>query len=181
MEGLKPWARIELQRQRVIDLRSAMTAAKRLADFNLETRKDRQLTSSHAQNKPSGARSFRNDFSRGGGEQKPHAQNTSQGGSGRNKLRQGAQQRSSGCFLCDGPHRFRDCPKKQLLNALATYTDKMSPSKNVEPQASAGGEKDSEEDEDNLGAISNGVVHCPRWRQRELCHPLRERLPQLLL
>ncbi|GAV83323.1 gag-asp_proteas domain-containing protein [Cephalotus follicularis] len=25
---------------------------------------------------------------------------------------------SSGCFLCDGPHRARDCPRKEKLNAL---------------------------------------------------------------
>ncbi|KAL0391476.1 UNVERIFIED_CONTAM: hypothetical protein Slati_4532700 [Sesamum latifolium] len=55
---------------------------------------------------------------------------------------------------CDGPHRYRDCPKKQLLNALAIFTDKASPAKSVEPQASASGGNDSEEDEDNLGAIS---------------------------
>ncbi|KAL0422585.1 UNVERIFIED_CONTAM: Transposon Tf2-11 polyprotein [Sesamum latifolium] len=37
MEGLKPWARLELQRQRVTDLGSAMAAAERLTDFALET------------------------------------------------------------------------------------------------------------------------------------------------
>ncbi|KAL0331208.1 UNVERIFIED_CONTAM: hypothetical protein Sangu_1666300 [Sesamum angustifolium] len=42
MEGLKPWARLELQRQRVTDLGSAMAAAERLTDFNPENRKDRQ-------------------------------------------------------------------------------------------------------------------------------------------
>ncbi|KAL0381910.1 UNVERIFIED_CONTAM: hypothetical protein Slati_4563200 [Sesamum latifolium] len=126
MEGLKPWARLELQRQRVTDLGSAMAAAERLTDFALETRKDRQTTSSPGS-------SVRN---------KPQ------------ENRQGAPQKSSGCFLCDGPHRYRDCPKKQLLNALATFTDKASPAKPVEPQASASGVNDSEEDEDNLGAIS---------------------------
>ncbi|KAL2225103.1 UNVERIFIED_CONTAM: hypothetical protein Sindi_2979900, partial [Sesamum indicum] len=44
MEGLKQWARNELQRQRVTDLSSAIIAAERLADFNQETRKDRQAT-----------------------------------------------------------------------------------------------------------------------------------------
>ncbi|KAL0409134.1 UNVERIFIED_CONTAM: hypothetical protein Sradi_1847800 [Sesamum radiatum] len=156
MEGLKPWARIELQRQRVTDLGSAMTAAERLTDFALETRRDRQTTPSPAQNKAGGAKSFRSNSNRGGGDRKPHAQTGSQGSSNRNKPqenRQGAPQRSSGCFLCDGPHRYRDCPKKQLLNALATFTDKASPAKPVEPQAPASGENDPDEDEDNLGAI----------------------------
>ncbi|KAL0319688.1 UNVERIFIED_CONTAM: hypothetical protein Sradi_5230300 [Sesamum radiatum] len=157
MEGLKPWARIELQRQRVTDLGSAMTAAERLTDFASETRRDRQTTPSPAQNKAGGAKSFRSNSNRGGGDRKPHAQTGSQGSSNRNKPqenRQGAPQRSSGCFLCDGPHRYRDCPKKQLLNALAIFTDKASPAKPVEPQVPASGENDPDEDEDNLGAIS---------------------------
>ncbi|KAL0293827.1 UNVERIFIED_CONTAM: Retrovirus-related Pol polyprotein from transposon [Sesamum radiatum] len=130
MEGLKPWARLELQRQRT--------------------------TPSPAQNKAGGAKSFRSNSNRGGGDRKPHAQTGSQANSNNNKPqenRQGAPQRSSGCFLCDGPHRYRDCPKKQLLNALATYTNKVSPAKPVEPQAPASGENDPDEDEENLGAI----------------------------
>ncbi|KAL0439547.1 UNVERIFIED_CONTAM: hypothetical protein Slati_2437700 [Sesamum latifolium] len=157
MEGLKPWARLELQRQRVTDLGSAMAAAEHLIDFASKTRKDRQTTSSPAQNKTGGAKSFRSNSNRGGGDRKPYAQTGSQGSSVRNKAqenRQGAPQKSSGCFLCNGPHRYRDCPKKQLLNALATFTDKASPAKLVEPQAYASGGSDSEEDEDNLGAIS---------------------------
>ncbi|KAL0404245.1 UNVERIFIED_CONTAM: hypothetical protein Sradi_2065300 [Sesamum radiatum] len=157
MEGLKPWARLELQCQWVTDLGSAMTAAERLTYFALETRRDRQTTPSPAQNIGGGAKPFRSNSNRGGGDRKPHTQTGSQGSSNRNKPqenRQGAPQRSSGCFLCDDPHRYRDCPKKQLLNALATFTDKVSPAKPVEPQAPTSGENDPEEDEDNLGAIS---------------------------
>ncbi|KAL0395099.1 UNVERIFIED_CONTAM: hypothetical protein Slati_4476100 [Sesamum latifolium] len=87
MEGLKPWARLELQRQRVTDLGLAMAAAERLTDFASETRKDRQTTS-----------------------------------------RQFSQEQAPG--------------------------EQASPAKPVEPQASASGGNDSEEDEDNLGAIS---------------------------
>ncbi|KAL0381353.1 UNVERIFIED_CONTAM: hypothetical protein Sangu_0199600 [Sesamum angustifolium] len=115
MEGLKPWARLELQRQRVINLGLAMAAAKRLTDFNLENQRDRQTTPSPTQNKPSGARSFRSNSNRGGGDRKPHAQSNSQRSFNRNKPqdnKQGAPQKSSGCFLCDGSHRYRDCPKK---------------------------------------------------------------------
>ncbi|KAL0416330.1 UNVERIFIED_CONTAM: hypothetical protein Slati_3464900 [Sesamum latifolium] len=127
MEGLKPWARVELQCQRVTDLGSAMTAAEHLTDFASETRRDRQTTPNPVQNKAGGAKSFRSNSNRGGVDRKPHAQTGSQGSSSRNKPqenRQGAPQRSTGCFLCDGLHRYRDCPKKQLLNALVTFTDK---------------------------------------------------------
>ncbi|KAL2243377.1 UNVERIFIED_CONTAM: hypothetical protein Sindi_0455700 [Sesamum indicum] len=158
MEGLKQWARNELQRQRVTDLSSAIIAAERLADFNQETRKDRQATSGPAQNKSNGMKSFRNIFNRGGGDQKPHAQNGSQSGSDRNRPqenRQGAPERRRGCFFCDGPHGYRDCPKRRVLNALATtFADNASSSRSVEPQAEAGGENGMEEDEDNFGAVS---------------------------
>ncbi|KAL0291758.1 UNVERIFIED_CONTAM: hypothetical protein Sradi_7014400 [Sesamum radiatum] len=138
MEGLKPWVRLELQRQRVTDLGSTMTAAERLTDFASQTRRDRQTTPSPTQNKAGGAKSFRSNSNRGGGDRKPHAQIGSEGSSNKNKPqenREGAPQRSSGCFLCDGPHRYRDCPKKQLLNALATFTDKVAAKKTVPPRA----------------------------------------------
>ncbi|KAL2224126.1 UNVERIFIED_CONTAM: Retrovirus-related Pol polyprotein from transposon, partial [Sesamum indicum] len=132
MEGLKPWARLELQRQRVTDLGSAMAAAERLTDFNPEGRRDRQTTPGPVQNKPGGAKSFKSNSNRGGGDRKAPRSEPQE-------TKQGAPQKNSGCFLCDGPHRYRDCPKKQLLNALATFTDKASPAKTMEPQASASG------------------------------------------
>ncbi|KAL2248381.1 UNVERIFIED_CONTAM: hypothetical protein Sindi_2690400 [Sesamum indicum] len=137
---------------------------------------------SPAQNKPGGARSFRSNSNRGGGD-KPHAQSSSRGSSGRNKPhenRQGAPQRSNGCLLCNGPHRFSDCPKKQLLNALAAFTDKASPSKSMEPQASAGGENDSEEDENNLGAISQWCSTLSMVAAKRVVPPLaRKTTPAL--
>ncbi|KAL0378358.1 UNVERIFIED_CONTAM: hypothetical protein Sradi_3141300 [Sesamum radiatum] len=126
MKDLKLWARLKLQRQQVTDLESAMAVAERLTDFASETRKDRQTTSSPVQNKTSGVKSFRSNSNRGGGDRKPYPQTNS----------------------------YRDCPKKQLLNALAIFSDKASPAKPVEPQASTSGGNDSEEDEDNLDAIS---------------------------
>ncbi|KAL2253280.1 UNVERIFIED_CONTAM: hypothetical protein Sindi_0122700 [Sesamum indicum] len=91
MEGLKQWARNELQRQRVTDLSSAIIAAERLADFNLETQKDRQATPSPERSKWNGMKSFRNNFNRGGGDQRPYSQNGSQGGSNRNKPQENKQ------------------------------------------------------------------------------------------
>ncbi|KAL0319928.1 UNVERIFIED_CONTAM: hypothetical protein Sradi_5254300 [Sesamum radiatum] len=81
MEGLKSWARLVLQRQRVTDLGSAMAAAERLTDFASEARKYRQTTSNLVQNKTGGVKSFRSNFNRGGEDRKPHAQTNSQGSS----------------------------------------------------------------------------------------------------
>ena len=27
-------------------------------------------------------------------------------------------QKNMGCFICDGPHRVNDCPKREMLNAI---------------------------------------------------------------
>ncbi|KAL2248454.1 UNVERIFIED_CONTAM: hypothetical protein Sindi_2697700 [Sesamum indicum] len=179
MEGLKKWARNELQRQRVTDLSSAIIAAERLADFNLETQKDRQATPSPERSKWNGMRSFRNNFNRGGGDQRPHSQNGSQGSSDRNKPqenRQRAPERRRGCLICDGPHMYRDCPKRQVLNALATtFTDKVSSSKSVEPQAEAGGENDTEEDEDNLGVVNQWCNTFSTVAAKRVAPPLAKR------
>ena len=32
--------------------------------------------------------------------------------------------RMVGCFICNGPHRARDCPKRKKLSALVTVDDK---------------------------------------------------------
>ncbi|GKF21193.1 putative retrotransposon gag domain, aspartic peptidase domain protein, partial [Tanacetum coccineum] len=31
--------------------------------------------------------------------------------------------KSGGCFICDGPHRAQDCPKKASLNGLSAHDD----------------------------------------------------------
>ncbi|KAL0411992.1 UNVERIFIED_CONTAM: hypothetical protein Slati_3788900 [Sesamum latifolium] len=55
-----------------------MTAAERLTDFASETQRDRQTTPSPVQNKAGGAKLFRSNSNRGGGDRKPHAQSGSQ-------------------------------------------------------------------------------------------------------
>ncbi|KAL0457789.1 UNVERIFIED_CONTAM: RNA-directed DNA polymerase [Sesamum latifolium] len=165
MEGLKPWARLELQRQRT--------------------------TSSPAQNKTGGAKSFRSNSNRGGGDRNPTLRLVHRNKPQEN--RQGAPQKSSGCFLCDGPHRYRDCPKKQLLNALATFTDKASPRSRWSHKHLRVAGMIRREDEDNLGAISqwcNTLSHQvaakktvpPRagvrahsWRREEVVERIRGR------
>ncbi|KAL0463296.1 UNVERIFIED_CONTAM: Retrovirus-related Pol polyprotein from transposon [Sesamum latifolium] len=129
MEGLKLWVRLELQRQRVTDLGTAMTAAERLTDFASETRKERPTMPNPVQNKAGGAKSFRSNSNRGGGDRKPYAQT----------VRRAVQAGTS-------PRRIDRGRRRGVLDALSA--------KPVEPQASASGGNDPEEDEDNLGAIS---------------------------
>ncbi|KAL2252363.1 UNVERIFIED_CONTAM: hypothetical protein Sindi_0031000 [Sesamum indicum] len=101
------------------------------------------------------------------------------GGSDRNRPqenRQGAPERRRGCLICDGPHMYRDCPKRQVFNALATtFTDKASSSKSVEPQAEAGGENDTEEYEDNLGAVNQWCNTFSTVAAKRVAPPLAKR------
>ncbi|KAK4394455.1 hypothetical protein Sango_1599800 [Sesamum angolense] len=138
---------------RVLGQKSNYSVSPKLRNYVV----DLEVTPSPTQNKPGEARSFRSNSNRGGRDRKPRAQNSSHGSLSINKPqenKQGTLQKSSGCFLCNGLHRYRDCPKKQLLNALATFTDKATLVKPVEPRPTASGENDSKENEGNLGSIS---------------------------
>ncbi|GAV57425.1 hypothetical protein CFOL_v3_00962 [Cephalotus follicularis] len=111
MCGLRPWAQVELRRLCVKDLPSAMAAADSLVDYKL--------------NKTSDAESSNNTKSNGKGKKKfagkvdykkkqsftKEKQTKYEGQGSKSKF-------SSGCFLCDGTHRARDCPRKEKLNAL---------------------------------------------------------------
>ncbi|KAL0421113.1 UNVERIFIED_CONTAM: hypothetical protein Slati_3134200 [Sesamum latifolium] len=128
MEGLKPWARVELQRQRVIDLGIRRVGRSRSGVTPTEVGETESPTLSLVRRAvQAGTSPRRTDRGR----------------------RRGVLDVSYAIA-----RRYRDCPKKQLLNALVTFTDKASPAKPVEPQASTSGTNDPEEDEDNLGAIS---------------------------
>ncbi|KAG8367929.1 hypothetical protein BUALT_Bualt16G0123800 [Buddleja alternifolia] len=113
---------------RPTDLSTAMGAAERIMDYSSETKKDKPTSVNSTQSRVGGARPFRPGLGRGGGDRQSPiqgSQGNSQGsynkGSGQDN-RQATSQRSTGCFLCDGPHRYRDCPKKQLLNAISNLT-----------------------------------------------------------
>ncbi|PIN12320.1 hypothetical protein CDL12_15071 [Handroanthus impetiginosus] len=144
MEVLKPWARTELQRQRVADVSTAMGAAERLLDYNPEAQHE-------SQPKGGGMRTFKPNPSKGGGERQSYTQGSSQASSNKGRPyenKQGSSQKSSGgCFLYDGPHRIKDCLKKQLLNALACFTKGESISKQTESQSDARSEQSDEEEE----------------------------------
>ena len=78
LEGLKPWARQELQRQRVQDLASAQAAAERLTDYSFEETNNRRSQTSSGAN---GNRTARPGQSRSGGAE---SRFSSPGGRGNN-------------------------------------------------------------------------------------------------
>ncbi|KAK3028527.1 hypothetical protein RJ639_038595 [Escallonia herrerae] len=88
MEGLKPWARTELNRRRVNNLNEAIIAAESLSDYNSEPQRPPQ------RGNPSRAKP---DASTSGEVKKPPFR---------------------GCFLCQGQHVIANCPQRQMMNAF---------------------------------------------------------------
>ena len=113
LSGLQPWAQLELRRQKISDLSSAIAAADGLADFRAE--------SSEGAAGVSGVSSRPRDMGemkrkkRFGGEEPRQA-----AGVGRSDVKAKGKGTNSNlrCFICEGNHFARECPKREKLNAI---------------------------------------------------------------
>ncbi|WKA11995.1 hypothetical protein VitviT2T_029436 [Vitis vinifera] len=112
MDNLQGWAKQELRRRGVQDLATAMAIAESLADYKRgDSSKIESLEDSHAM---------------GGGDEVPRDHNAPKKGSGKtSNVREGRDKAERKeftpkikCFLCDGPHWARDCPKRKALSAM---------------------------------------------------------------
>ncbi|RVW60583.1 hypothetical protein CK203_064970 [Vitis vinifera] len=112
MDNLQGWAEQELRRRGVQDLATAMAIAESLADYKRgDSSKIESLEDSHAM---------------GGGDEVPRDHNAPKNGSGKTpNVREGRGKAEKKeftpkikCFLCDGPHWARDCPKRKALSAM---------------------------------------------------------------
>ncbi|RWR95040.1 gag-asp_proteas domain-containing protein [Cinnamomum micranthum f. kanehirae] len=114
MSGLQGWAQAELRRQGVKDLPSAMAAAEALMDFKAAKAENNDVGKPKNNNK---------------GGSKKGKKKSGDSGSKEKQLQNGNQQgkptkADSGCFICKGPHRARDYPKKEKLNALVAEEER---------------------------------------------------------
>ena len=113
MSGLQGWAQTELRRQGAQDLSSAMAAADCLLDYKVNpsptpTQKGKgQKPESHRKSEKKTSKSGGNGWKKPDGKAKVGER----GASSQTKP-------SGGCCICDGPHRARDCPKKEKLSAI---------------------------------------------------------------
>ncbi|KAJ9680701.1 hypothetical protein PVL29_019883 [Vitis rotundifolia] len=112
MDNLQGWAEQELRRRGVQDLATAMAVAESLTDYKRgDSSEVESLEDSHAM---------------GGGDEVPRDHNAPKKGSGKTpSVREGrgkAERKEFTpkikCFLCDGPHWARDCPKRKALSAM---------------------------------------------------------------
>nr|GEW24303.1 putative retrotransposon Gag domain, aspartic peptidase domain protein [Tanacetum cinerariifolium] len=111
LDGLQGWAKTELERRGVQDLATAIAHAEALIDFS--SRRD--------SSKP---RDRKVNHEKGGGNKnaQPKVDHTRKPSTGKDRSIK-MNYKSGGCFICDGPHRARDCPKKTSLNGMSAHDD----------------------------------------------------------
>jgi len=119
MSGLQTWAQAELRQQNVKDLSFTIATADSLIDFKSTTREGYTSASFKSKGRNKEERT-RKKF--GGGASKAAAVDK-----GKAKF-MGAQGKGTKsnftCFICDGPHFAKECPKREKLNAIwAGYSD----------------------------------------------------------
>ena len=100
--GLQPWAQAELRRQNVKELPTAIAVADSLVDYKIE---------------PSSSKGDKKKEGDGKQGRKKNGESSKQRGS---DVPQGRGNSNSGCFLCNGDHKIRNCPKRNRLTALVT-------------------------------------------------------------
>ncbi|GJZ49134.1 putative nucleotidyltransferase, ribonuclease H [Tanacetum coccineum] len=111
LDGLQGWAKTELERRGVQDLSTAIAQAEALIDFS--TRRDSSKPKDKKVNQEKG---------RGEKNAQPKVNVARKPPTGKDKNLK-TSYKNGGCFICDGPHRARDCPKKASLNGMSAHDD----------------------------------------------------------
>ncbi|KAK2986657.1 hypothetical protein RJ640_010113 [Escallonia rubra] len=168
MEGLKPWARTELNRRRVNNLNEAIIAAESLSDYNYEPQRPPQRGNPNRSNggkKPGGQAP-----NQSWGSKSSWASNSStlqKSGVGF-KAKPDASTSGEvkkpafrGCFLCQGPHVIANCPQRQMMNAFfdnmgQVQRGEQSGSQSRHPPTEEQTDTQDYEEEDAVGAF-------PQW------------------
>ena len=134
LEGLKPWAKQELQRQRITDLATAQAAAERLTDYTPENAQQKKSTPAPSPSSAGSKKSGKPWQSKSGGERKTpesSSSNVSDAAGGKKPL---------SCWTCNGPHKSVACPYKGRMSALRIQEEGLQ-------------EEDDEEDCAHMGAV----------------------------
>ncbi|KAL1074424.1 hypothetical protein V6Z11_D11G288400 [Gossypium hirsutum] len=132
-DGLKPWAKQELQRRGVRELTKAMMVAESIVE--LAPRRDRFETSKPNRRGNGGyheegedGQSYDGNGSSSDGDRKPR----------NGKWRPNSPKEKRGklrCYFCKGPHMKRDCPKVSSVSAIKR-SDELEEAKPIEEKPS---------------------------------------------
>ena len=112
MDNLQSWAEQELRRRGVQDLATAMAVAESLVDYRRGDSSKPKPPSKGNQAKGGGDKRSQGHTSKEGSSKGPSGKD----GKGKDKRKEFTPR--TNCFLCDGPHWARDCPKRKTLNAM---------------------------------------------------------------
>ena len=132
MSGLQGWAQMELRRQGVRDFPAAMAAVDCLVDYKMGgiiSTMQRPKSEESKKVKAKGKASKKSGWNKQG--KKPAV-----GGKPVEKTTKFVQQTTqmTGYFICNSPHRARDCPKRKKLSALMTADDKRDSDSETPPK-----------------------------------------------
>ena len=118
MDNLQSLAEQELRRRGVQDLAMTMAVVESLVEYKREdsSKPKPQSKSNHAKGgEDKGSRGYP---SKEGSSRGPSGND----GKGKDKWKEFMPR--TNCFLCDGPHWVRDCPKRKALNAMIEEKEK---------------------------------------------------------
>ena len=103
------------------DLPIAMSIANALVDykFNKPNRDDEKCKS-----KDKGKDKQKKDGKKNKDKQKKNWGNKSKGESSTSQQSKEQPKLNAGCFICNGSHRARDCPKREKLNAMVAEDER---------------------------------------------------------
>ena len=111
MDGLVPWAKQELRRRNVQDLAGAIAAADSLVDYTVK--EPSKPVAKKASTGKSGG-----DHSKGQGGKGQASKTSSYASKDKKKEKEDPSKAKLTCFICDGPHWARECPKRKSLSAM---------------------------------------------------------------
>ena len=142
VEGLKPWARTKLYEQRVQDLASAYAIAERLFDLSDDTQETRR----HQSSSPGRDRNGQPNSPKTTGENgSPSRDRKSSQSNTRDTWRRrdnpNTSNRTISCYICNGPHRARECPDKIAFYAFQASLASDSDDTSGQPEEEVGQEE----------------------------------------
>ncbi|KAK4384457.1 hypothetical protein Sango_3058500 [Sesamum angolense] len=116
--NIQTWAQTELRRQSVKDMSSVIAAADRLVDFRVATGCDLEK-----KKKDSGKEKGKSGKGWKDGKFKKKKHQEVMGSGNKETVQPNIDRTKKGCYICNGDHRMRDCPKRGKLNALVAEAD----------------------------------------------------------
>ncbi|KAK8623148.1 hypothetical protein V6N13_118039 [Hibiscus sabdariffa] len=152
MDGLQPWAKIELKRCGVQDLADAIAKAESLIDYTSRkesTPKQRDWKSVQA--KGGGERSQRQESHQDDSPLRNKESSPWKGKAKATDSRNSRKPSSNKCFICNGDHWVRECPQRQALSSLLARNQESN-------------NDDSCQEDAHIGSLQqlNGIQSTPK-------------------